>query len=96
MSVTFSTLNCAMNFRLTATSVADMAPVVAAVVRPSHDQALTAELEAASVSELTDAIECLARLLDDPDRIAAIRIDETACMAELDIEPRPVDPCRLN
>ena len=96
MSVTFSTLNRALNFRLTATSVADMAPVVAAVVRPSHDQALTAEIEAASMSELTDAIAGVARLLDDPDRIAAIRIDENACMAELDIEPRPVNPRRLN
>ena len=48
------------------------------------------------LSDLTDAISEVARLLDDPDRIAAIRIDKTACMAELDIEPRPVNPRRLN
>lgn len=96
MSVTFTTLNRTLNLRLTAPTVGDMAPVVAAIVRPSHDQALTAELEAASVSDLTDAIASLARLLDDPDRIAAIRVDEAACVAELDIAPRPVDPRRLN
>jgi len=81
---------------LAASTVTDMAQAGAAVIRPSHDQALTAEIVATSVSCLTDAIECLARLLDDPDLIARIRIDEAACIAELDSESRPVYPRRLN
>lgn len=96
MSVTFTTLNRAVNFRLTAQTVEEMAPAVAAVVLPSRDGTLTAELEAATMDALIDAVGAIARLLDDADRIAAIRVDELAFIAELDFAPRPVDPRRLN
>lgn len=34
--------------------------------------------------------------IDDPDHIAAIRVDDTACRAALGVAARPADPRRLN
>lgn len=57
---------------------------------------LTLRLEANSMDELFDLIERITRGMEYPDRIAAIRLDEQACCAELDVASRPVDPCRLH
>tara|TARA_A100001391_G_scaffold179140_1_gene143953 strand:- start:49 stop:222 length:174 start_codon:yes stop_codon:yes gene_type:complete len=53
-------------------------------------------LRADNMSDLTDLIVALSERLDDPDRIAAVRVDETMFRAELDLAARPVDPRRLH
>ncbi|THD82418.1 hypothetical protein E7811_15350 [Aliigemmobacter aestuarii] len=58
--------------------------------------ALTLQLSAPDMDALLDLIATISGQLDDPDRIAAIRLDETACRAELDVTARPVDPRRLH
>lgn len=57
---------------------------------------LTVPLSAPNMGELQEAILTLAHSLPDPDLIAAIRIDDDAHCAELDIAARPVDPRRLH
>lgn len=57
---------------------------------------LTMKLSASDMDELAEVIALLSSKLDDPDRIAAIRIDEEACCAEMDVADRPVDPRRLH
>lgn len=63
---------------------------------PSPRIVLTMTLSAPDMDQLMDVIELFAGTVDDPDRIAAIRIDEDACCAELDVAARPVDPRRLH
>lgn len=63
---------------------------------PSPSIVLTMNVSAPDMDTLLDAIRQLAGAMDDPDRIAAIRIDEDACCAELDVAARPVDPRRLH
>lgn len=63
---------------------------------PSPSIVLTMTLSAPNMDQLMDAIELFAGTVDDRDRIAAIRIDEVDCCAELDVAARPVDPRRLH
>jgi hypothetical protein len=63
---------------------------------PAPQIVLTMKLSAPDMDALLDAITLFAGTVDDPDRIAAIRIDEDACCAELDVAARPVDPRRLH
>lgn len=98
MLVTVKTLNCPLNFHLSAQAMDDLAPVmdVLLLLRPTCDPMLTVEISAGTLDGLLDAIEGFSGRLDDPDRIAAIRVDEDACCAELDVAARPVDPRRLH
>lgn len=96
MPVEITTLNRQQNFRLSAETAAEMAPLIAALVSPSAAGSLTLEVLADDMDELTDALAVLSSQMDDPDRIAAVRVDEIACCAELDMIARPVDPRRLN
>ena len=57
---------------------------------------LTMKLTAPDMDALLDVIGQISAQMDEPDRIAAIRVDETACCAELDVAARPVDPRRLH
>ena len=95
MSVTVQTLNQPLNFKLSGPRVGDFAPVLDMLLQPSPRGMPALEVSAASLDALLDAIDALAGRLDDPDRIAAIRLDETAFCAELDAAARPVDPRRL-
>ncbi len=63
---------------------------------PAPQIVLTMKLSAPDMDALLDAIGQISAQMDDPDRIAAIRVDETACRAELDVAARPVDPRRLH
>lgn len=57
---------------------------------------LTVQLSAPDMDALLDAISQISATMDDPDRIAAVRVDENTCCAELDLAARPVDPRRLH
>lgn len=83
-------------FRLSGDNIQQLAPFFAVLLKPSHDPMLTLEVSTGTQDELLDAVESIARQMDDPDRIAAIRMDENACCAELDVAARPVDPRRLH
>lgn len=63
---------------------------------PAPQIVLTMKLSALDIDQLMDVIELFAGTLDDPDRITAVRIDEDACCAKLDVAARPVDPRRLH
>lgn len=65
-------------------------------VFPAPVIVLKVDLSAPDMDALADLIAALATGLGDPDRIAAIRVDEAACRAELDIAARPVNPHRLH
>lgn len=62
---------------------------------PRH-RGLTVALNAPDMNALQDLIVAFPGHLDRPDCIAAVRIDDIACRAEMDICPRPVDPRCLN
>lgn len=96
MPVEITTLNRQQNFRLSAESAAEMAPLIAVLVSPSAAGPLTLEIHTDDLPELLDAIVTVSRQMDDPDRIAAIRVDEIACCVQLAIAALPVDPRRLN
>lgn len=95
MSVTVRTLNQTLNVKQFGPRVGDFAPVLDMLLQPSPLEMLALEVSAASLDALLDAIDALAGRLDDPDRIAAIRLNETAFCAELDAAERQVDPRRL-
>ena len=57
---------------------------------------LTMQLSAPDMDALLDMIAQISAQMPDPDQIAAIRVDESACCAELDVAARPVDPRRLH
>lgn len=63
---------------------------------PAPQIVLTMKLSAPDMDALLDVIGQISGQMDDPDRIAAIRVDEDACCAELDVAARPVDPRRLH
>lgn len=96
MSVEIITLNRSLNFHLSAPAIADLKEVIASFIRPSVDALFTIQVSAGASEDLLDAIESIAEQMDDPDRIAAIRIDEDACCAEMVVAARPVDPRRLH
>jgi hypothetical protein len=96
MTVTFATLSLAQNFHLSAETADELAPLIAILVSPSAAGMLTVEVSADGMEALTDALAVVACRMDDPDRIAAVRVDEFACCAELYMIARPVDPRRLN
>ncbi|SFQ30909.1 hypothetical protein SAMN05421853_103375 [Roseivivax halotolerans] len=56
----------------------------------------TLEIEAEDAEQLNTAIVQAAHSLGDPDRVSAIRLAANAICAELDIEPRPVEPAKLH
>lgn len=60
------------------------------------DLMLTLEISSGTLHDLLDALAHTAGRMDDPDCIAAIRVDEDACYAEMDVGARPVDPRRLH
>jgi len=66
------------------------------VPRPTAPVWMSLAYQAQRMSELTDAISGIAEHMDDPDRIAEIRVGEILFRAELDIAARPIDPRRLN
>lgn len=96
MPVTVKTLNCLLNFHPSAKALDDLAPVMDVLLRPLHVPMLNLEISAGTLDGVLDAIEGFAGRMDDPDRIAAIRVDEVALCAELDVAARPVDPSRLH
>lgn len=96
MPVNLHTSISHLSFDLSADTVQELAPVLTVLLCPSHEPVRTFEVSKGTLDELLDAIEGIARQMDDPDRIAAIRVDEDACCAELDVASRPVDPCRLH
>jgi hypothetical protein len=96
MPVEITTLNRQQNFHLSAETADELAPLIAVLVRPSAAGILTVGVHTDDLTELTDALAVVARQMDDPARIEAIRVDQIACFAELDIAARPVDPRRLN
>lgn len=96
MPVEITTLNREQNFRLSAQTAAEMAPLIAALVSPSAAGSLILEIHTDDLPELLDTIVTVSRQMNYPDRIAAIHVDEIACCAELNIAARPVDPRRLN
>jgi hypothetical protein len=53
-------------------------------------------LPALDMGALLDAIELFARSVENTDLIAAIRVDESACRAEMDVAAQPFDPRRLH
>lgn len=57
---------------------------------------LTVSLSAPDTDALTDMIVAIAGALADPDMIVAVRLDEIACMAELDLASCPVGPRQLH
>lgn len=63
---------------------------------PAPQIVLTMKLSAPDMDALLNVIGQISGQIDDPDRIAAIRVDEDACCAELDAAARPVDPRRLH
>lgn len=63
---------------------------------PAAQIALTVRLSAPDMDSLFELITNLAAHLPDPDMVAAIRVDDAACCAEMDIAARPVDPRRLH
>jgi hypothetical protein len=98
VSVTVRTLNQPVSFKLPASKVGGLAPAVDILLQPGAlvpALTLTVQVSAASLDDLLDAIDDNAGRLDDPDRLAAIRLDETAFCAELDVASRPVNPRRL-
>ena len=96
MPVEFTTLNLTLNFHFTADTMQELAPCIGVIACSSRGRHLVAQLTAGTMDELLDAIAVLAQQMDDPDWIAAIRVDEEACSAELDVAARPVDPRRLH
>lgn len=62
----------------------------------TRHRGLTVNLSAPDLDKLQDLIVFIAARLDHPDCIAAIRIDEVACCAEMDLVRRPVDPRNLH
>lgn len=58
--------------------------------------ALTVQVSAPDMHALLDALAQISATMDDPDCIAAVRVDEDACCAELDVVARPVDPRSLH
>ena len=48
----------------------------------------TLNLSAETMSDLVGAILEVSAKLDDPERIAAIRLDEATCCAEMDLAPQ--------
>ena len=57
---------------------------------------LTVTLSADDMGTLMDLVETVSAKMDDPDRIAAIRLDEANCTLQMDIAARPVDLRRLH
>ncbi|MGO4909025.1 hypothetical protein ACEN2J_11935 [Pseudorhodobacter sp. W20_MBD10_FR17] len=57
---------------------------------------LTITLSADDLDALVDLAATVSANMDDPDRIAAIRMDEANCTLQMDIAARPVDPRRLH
>lgn len=64
--------------------------------RPASLNVLTVQLSAPDMDALTDMICQITSQMDDPDQIAAIRVDEDACCAEVDIAGQPVDARRYH
>lgn len=96
MPIEFAALNLPLDFRFTPDAMQELAPLIDIIVSPSRGRDLVAQVTAGTMDELVEVLAAFARQKDDPDRIAAIRIDEEACRAELDVATRPVDPRRLN
>jgi hypothetical protein len=65
-------------------------------VFPPPTIALTIHLSADDLPALMSAAEQVAAGIGDPDRIEAVRVDESVCCLEMDIAARPVDPRRLH
>lgn len=63
---------------------------------PAPKIVLTMKLSAPDMDALLDVIGHINGQMDDPDRIAAIRVDENGCCAELDVAARRVDPRSLH
>lgn len=63
---------------------------------PKPQNVFTVKLYAPDMDALLDLIATISGQLDDPDRIAAIRVDDGSCCAEIDVANRPVDARRLH
>lgn len=63
---------------------------------PAPRIVLTVKLSAPDMDQLVTLIEQVAGTVDDRDRIAAVRVNEVACCAELDLADRPLVPQRLH
>lgn len=64
--------------------------------QPTPLNVLTVQLSAPDLDALTDMICQITSQMDDPDQIAAIRMDEDACCAEVDIAGQAVDARRYH
>lgn len=58
--------------------------------------ALTVKPSAPNMDALPGPIGQISATMDEPFCIAAVRMDEDGCCAELDVAARPVDPRRLH
>ena len=58
--------------------------------------ALTVKLSAPDMDAPLEPIGQISATMEDPDCIAAVRMDEDGCCAELYVAARPVDPRRLH
>lgn len=96
MPVTITAPLANLTLTLSAQNVDDLARAIDLTIGRSNDAILGVQVAAETMGNLWDAIEGIACRIDDPDRIAAVRIDEGACRAVLDVAARPVDPRRLH
>ncbi len=92
MPVTITATFARMALDLSAQSMGELAPALDITLGQSTAPVRGLKVAADTMDALLDAIEGIAARMDDPDRIAAVRVDEDACCAELDVDARPVDP----
>lgn len=85
-----------LNLTLSAPRIDDLARALEVAFGSNSGAVHGVQVAAETLNDLLDAIEGIACRMDDPDRIAAIRVDEDACRAELDLAARPVDTRRLH
>ena len=67
-----------------------------AAVFPPPANIFSIHLSTDDMLSLVFLVEQVAATTGDPDRIAAVRINEVDCCIEMDIAERPVDPHRLH
>ncbi|MFC3086345.1 hypothetical protein [Tabrizicola soli] len=96
MSVTITTPFANLSLTLSAPNLGDLGDAIDLTLGRSSGAVRAVQVAAETVGDLLDAVAVIARRMDDPDRIEAIRIDESACRAELDVAARPVDPRPLH
>lgn len=96
MPITITAPLAHMTLTLSAHSADELAQAIGLTLGRASAPVRGVRVAAETMGDLWDAIEGIAAQMDDPDRITAVRLDEIACRAELDVDARPVDPRRLH